>query len=132
MALDTNFKTLLFKNRNYTILPHEDDLLPDPEHIMREQVYPLFVNITCLFINTESQTTNQLSSKKTKYQIINEQYIHTYICINILSVLRISSDYSNLVQWPGIPKILNYSKYIPKILNYSKYMWPGRLGGSVG
>lgn len=53
MALETNFKILLFKNRNYTIFPHEDGLLPNSELIMQEQVYLLFVTITCLFINTE-------------------------------------------------------------------------------
>lgn len=60
MAFDTNFKILLFKNRNYIILPHEDDLLPYPELIMQEQIYLLFVTITCLFINTESNNKSTL------------------------------------------------------------------------
>lgn len=104
MALDINFKILLYKDGNYAVLPHKDGLVQTPSLQPKNRFTCVCVCVATpsLLINTGSQTTNQPSSKLTKYQIISQQ--HTYMYIATSSEYSGSANYSNLVLWPGFPK----------------------------
>lgn len=80
MALDTNFKIVLYKDRNYAIFHMKMASFRLWAYNPRTGL-PVFLWRTMSFHQYwQSQTTNQSSLKLTKYQIINQQ--HSYMKIN--------------------------------------------------
>ena len=134
MALDINFKILLYKDKDYAILPYEDGLFQTVRVQSKIRFTCLFGDSMSFHQNWQSQATNQPSSKLTKHQILNQQHIHTYIHTYIPTF----SEHSGLVLWllklvhrPGIPKFLNCSNVKWDYIYFKKY-WSGLLFPSPG